>query len=209
MSQSPQIDVHALWGYVTQQVKNQITLPSLWRALEAARPLTLEGDQLIIGFGAADAHQSGLLETTQNRNVIEQVMSAATRRQLRLRIIPGDTLADWELAKQKDVESALLQQQAKRHFLRPSEAAPSWDAVAEQLVRRFQDTPHRVYTSVQGRYLQEALAILAEAYARLMPDPPTDGDERNFSRALDRVSERTGVPASQVALMVYERVGKR
>ena len=41
---TPQIDLNALWKYVTDQVKQRTTLPSLWRSMEGARPLTIEND---------------------------------------------------------------------------------------------------------------------------------------------------------------------
>jgi hypothetical protein len=77
--------------------------------------------------------------------------------------------------------------------------------VAEQLVRKYSATPNRGLSSVQGRYLHEAVDTLAEAYTRLMPEPPTEADERAYSRALDRVSERAMVPSSLIAQMVWAR----
>src|SRR4051795_11841041 len=91
-----------MWKYVTDQVKDKISLPALWRAMEAAKPLTLNGDDLILGFDPAEMHQSGLITDDRHRHIIEQLIEAATRRRLRVRIIPGQTLADWELAQQTE-----------------------------------------------------------------------------------------------------------
>ena len=49
-------------------------------------------------------------------------------------------------------------------------------------------------------------ARLAEAYGRLMSDPPAELEERNYSRALERLAERVGVPSSLIAYLVHTRL---
>src|SRR5262245_17409503 len=103
-----QIDLNALWKYVTDQVKQRITLPALWRAMESARPIALEDDQLILGYGVDTAHQGGLLLDTHHRNVIEGTLFAATRKRLSIHIINGETLAEWETIKRTQQEGVRL-----------------------------------------------------------------------------------------------------
>lgn len=205
MSQTPSIDLNALWRYVTDQIKNRITLPSLWRSMEGARPLTIENDELILGYQPGLSMQSGLMMDIQNRNAIEQVLEAATRRRLKLRVIDGDSLEDWEAYKQAQEAAKLLQQQSRAQFQAQAEAGLSWEAVSEQLVRKYSATPNRGLSSVQGRYLDEAIDILVDAYGRLMPETPSEQDERSYTRAIDRVSERAMAPASLIAQMVWAR----
>lgn len=205
MSTQPQINVAALWKYVSDHMKNQITLPSLWRALEAAVPLTIENDEFILGFAGEAAPQAGILQNNQYRNMLEQVIESATRRRLKLRFISGDTLADWEAEKARVVEAQRLQQQSREKIQREMEAGNTWDAVGESLIRKLANQAGRAFPSVQGRFLEEVVATLAEAYARLMPETPGENDERAFSRSLDRLSERLGVPAPIIAHLVYQR----
>src|SRR5438477_7372035 len=93
-------DLERFWTYVTDQTKSKISMPALWRAMEAAKPLTVHGDELILGYDPAQMHQSGLVLDHRHRNVIEQIIEGVARRRLKLRIIPGQTLEDWELARQ-------------------------------------------------------------------------------------------------------------
>src|SRR5437879_2604811 len=106
MSEPAAIDANALWKYVTEQVKREITMPSLWRCMEAARPVIVENDELVIGFSLQAADLQGLLMDTRNRNSVEQIMERATRRRIRLRVIQGDTLEDWGAEKAREVEAA-------------------------------------------------------------------------------------------------------
>src|SRR5205807_5032293 len=140
------------------QVKAKFSMPARWRAMEAATPLTLNGDELILGYDPGEMHQSGLILDHRHRNVIEQIIEAASHRRLKLRVIPGQTLEDWNLAQQTEIEGARLQQQAREQFLKTAEAGQTWEAVGEQLVRRFAGIPHRGLTSVQGRFLSDAVS---------------------------------------------------
>lgn len=205
MSQTPSIDLNALWKYVTDRVKAQVTMPGLWRAMEAAKPVALDGDLLVMGFGPSEGHQGGLLMDHRHKNMIEQVLEQATRKRLRLHVMAGETLEEWEAYKAAQVEAVKLQQQAKQQFQAEAEAGQSWEAVGEQLIRRFSGMTNRGLASVQARFLDDAIDTLAEAYGRLMPADPDEHAERNYSRALERVSERVGVPAAMIGQLVIAK----
>jgi hypothetical protein len=202
---APNIDLNALWNYVTAQVKGQITLPSLWRSMEAAKPLAVDGDILVLGYPAAEAHQMGLLLDNRHRNVIEQCLEQATRVRLKIHPLAAETVAEWEAHKTAQAEGVRLQQQAREQFQQRAEAGQTWDAVGEQLVRRFSALQNRGLASVQGRYLEDSLDVLAEAFGRLMPADADENTERGYSRVLDRIAERVNVPAALIAQMVLAR----
>jgi len=207
MSQAPNIDLNALWRYVTDQVKAQVTLPGLWRSMEAAHPLALENDELILGFSVSTSHQKGLLIDSRHRNVIEQVLQAATRKRLAIRLIDGETVEDWETYKLNQTEAQRLQAETRRQLQTKIESGGTWDAVGEQLVRAFAALTNRNLASVQARYLDQAVTTLAEAYGRLMSETPTELEERSYARVLERVSERAGVSSSLIAYFVLRRMG--
>lgn len=202
------IDVRQLWTYVTQQVKNEIVMPSLWRALEAAVPITVEGEELVIGFSGSGSEHVGQLLSNQNRLKIEQVLTNATRLKLRIRVIEGSTMADWNTVKQSDAAATQMQAQNIKKHQEVVAAGTTWDAVGEQVVRKFGSMPNRSLTGVQGRFLIEAVAILADAYARLMPETPSEQDERAYGRTLERVAERSAVPGAMIAYLVLQKLGK-
>jgi hypothetical protein len=207
MSGQPSVDLNALWKYVTDKVKAQITLPGLWRAMEAAKPLVLDDDTLVLGFSGEDTYQAGQLMDHRHKNLIEQVLESATRKRLKIHPMAADSPADWEAYKQSQVEGQKLTQQHKEQFRKDAEAGESWEAVSELLVRRFSTLQNRGLASVQGKFLEEAVAALTEAYGRLMPEHPDEQDEREYSRALERVAERVMVPSAAIAQLVLARRG--
>lgn len=206
MSTQPQVNVAALWKYVADQMKNQEMRPSLWQALEAARPLTIENDEFIVGFTGEAAPQAGILNEKRYRNMMEQLLESATRRRLRLRYISGDTPQDWEAEKARMAESARLNAQTRQKIHEEQQAGTSWEAVTENLIRQWGELPGRSFSSVQGRFLEKAIEGLAEAYGRLMPANPSEADERTYSRALERIGDRIGVPAAVIGFHVHLRL---
>ncbi|MFN3652518.1 MAG: hypothetical protein ACK47B_23320 [Armatimonadota bacterium] len=206
MSQPPQVDLNVLWRYVTDQMKARVSLPALWRALEAARPLTIENDELVLGYVVTEMHRSGLLLDNRHRNLIEQLIQHAVKRPLRIHVFQGETLEDWAVHKQNREEAARLTAQSHQQRVQKAEQGKTWEAVAEQVTRKFSETPNRSLPSIQGRLLEELLAMLAEAYTRLMPEKPTEQDERSYSRVLDRVAERTGTSSAIIGYLVHLRV---
>jgi hypothetical protein len=205
MSVQPSVDLNALWKYVTDKVKQQLTVPALWRAMEAAKPLMLDDDVLVLGFAPMEAHQAGLLMDTRHKNLIEQVLESATRKRLLIHAMAAESPAEWEAQKAARVEGQKLQEQAREQFRKDAEAGDTWEAVSEQLVRKFGGLQNRGLASVQAVFLDEAVAALAEAYGRLMPELPDEHAERAYSRALERVSERVLVPSASIGQLVIAR----
>src|SRR5438105_1198089 len=54
-------EVERLWRGTLEKVKVRLVLPAVWRAMEAARPLVIDGDQLVVGFPPSRSHEGGLL----------------------------------------------------------------------------------------------------------------------------------------------------
>jgi hypothetical protein len=68
--------------------------------------------------------------------------------------------------------------------------------------------PNRMLTAVQGKFLVEAVDILADGYTRIMPEAPSEQEERAYGRVLDRVAERAAVPGAMIAYLVLQKLGK-
>jgi hypothetical protein len=206
MTQPAQIDVQALWKWVVAQIKARTHSPGLWRSLEAATPIVVDDDRVVIGYGSGVSHLKSLLLDTRTRNTIEQLFEAGTKRRLRLYIIEGETREDWEAQKAHAIEAERLQQQTRTELIEKAQRSETWEEVGEQLVRRLSTVPNRALPTAQARYLMDAIEQLAEAHQRLMPDSPTELQERGFSRAIERLAERIGTPATVIAYLVYQRL---
>ena len=59
-------------------------------------------------------------------------------------------------------------------------------------------SPDAIFGYIQNR-------ALSDAAKRLMPDPPTEVDQRALARVLDKVADRAGVPAPMIAFLLRQR----
>lgn len=207
MAQTPSVDLNALWKWVTDQIKAETHLPNFWRALEAAVPITLENrDELVVGLPDNASDMAGQLTESRNRNMIEQALERGTRVRIRLRVIHGTTMDDWNHEKQVVVEAARLQAMSAAKYRQETSRGDTWENVGEQLIREYNAQKNRGLTCVQATFLEHAVDVLAESYRRLMPEKPGEMDERNYSRTLDRMVERVGVPAVVIGYLVNQRL---
>jgi hypothetical protein len=201
-------EAQRLWRGALEKVKVRLVVPGVWRAMEAARPLLVEGDTLVLGFPASVAHEGGLLRDTKNSNIIERALEEEAGRPLRLRFIEGDTLEDWQAYQRRDAEAAAMQKAAQERRRRESSVEQGWDAISERLIRRYAEMPMRQLPQMQALYLEEAVSILTEAARRLLGENATEVDHRSFARVLDKVADRAQVPAAFVAWLVRQKSGE-
>jgi len=190
-----------------EKVKVRLVLPGVWRAMEAARPLVIDGDYLVLGYPPSVAHEGGLLRDSKNSNVIERALEEEAGRPLRLRLIEGETMDDWLAYQRRDEEAAALQRTAQERRRREASVEQGWDAITERLTRRFAEMPMRQLPQVQALYLEEAVSVLAEAARRLLGDNAAEVDHRSFARVLEKVADRAQVPAAFVAWLVRQKSG--
>jgi hypothetical protein len=60
---------------------------------------------------------------------------------------------------------------------------------------------------VQAEFLAYCVGELAQDYASLMGETPSEPDLRSYARVLDRIADRTGVPAAMVGYLVLQKRG--
>ncbi|MBI3910088.1 MAG: hypothetical protein HY320_04040 [Armatimonadetes bacterium] len=197
-----------LWHQLTEHVKAILNMPSLWRALEAAQPIALEGGYFVIGYRPPEAYQRGLLLESYHRGIIEKTLGSLVGAPVELRVIEGTEIKDWETVKEMERAAATLRREAQARQERTETASTSWDRIGEQLARRYASMAHRTLPAVQATYVASCVETLAEACRQLMPatGDPTESDLRFYSRVLERVAERADVPASLLAYLVRERL---
>ena len=119
------------------------------------------------------------------------------------RIIDGVTVADWEMAKRKDVEVRRLQQQAIDRAKAEMKSETSWESVYEGLTRKNAGILNKSLPQNRAKFYIEAVELVEEA---LRTSPITSElDERNFARVLERVAQYADVPSVLVAQAVLEK----
>jgi hypothetical protein len=199
-------DPKAIWGQVTEAVKQRLVMPSLWRAMERGVPLLINGNELVIGYAVEQTTDSHLVMDTRYKNVIEQCIAASAPQPLVLRAIVGTTLEDWEQILEVEREAVRMRAAGRQEAVARSTDA-TWDGVWDQLGRRYSTLSSRQSPALQGEFLDYCVDELAKAYPKLMGSAgePPEAEVRNYGRVLDRIADRTAVPAPLIAYLVCAR----
>ena len=189
-----------LWANCVDRLKDRINNRSFWEALEATHAITIENDNLIIGIDAENFNHSSHILQVSTLNTVHNTIEEVFNKPLKLKLVEGATLADWEAYKAREARLAASKQVATEKVVSaPSTASDSWEGVYEQLSRLFAQASHRSLPQGKARYANEALYLLVEAMDTIYPEPPDESAERNLARAIDRIAASADIPASVIA----------
>lgn len=203
-----EINVRQLWDKVVNEVKLRVIHPTLWRTLEMAIPITIEGNQFIVGMAPGTLHMSGHMTSSEHKNAIERAIAQFSGQQLSLRVIEGSTFQDWVQVKRKDESLQALKEAAQKKREAETAVTKSWEGLLEMVGRRYASTPLRQLPQFRARYLVEMLKAISETMDELMPQGKIDElAERSLARVIEKVATLTDIPPAIIALelMRYRR----
>lgn len=199
MSQAP-VSPAEIWARTVDIVKDRVVHMSFWKALENAVGLVLEGDTFIVGLPSRVINQASYLQSAEHRNAIERALASVTGRQLRLRVIEGECLADWENLKKREQRVRAMQDAAYSRSQQRTAVAQSWDEVLEGVARAWSACDLRALPQTKARYVRAMVEYLQDAMRRLCPDGPDEAAERHIAKVIDRIATNSECPATVVAL---------
>jgi hypothetical protein len=93
-----------------------------------------------------------------------------------------------------------LSEQGTRKRESENRVYSNWEAVYEQVGRKFAETPGRSLASNRARYLNEMIAFVRDALTRLPVE--TEADERQLNRIIERIATNVDAPAAVVAWLI-------
>lgn len=189
-----------LWPKVVDRVKDRVNSRSLWETMEKTVGIAIENGTLIVGLNSRVFNEAGHMTTSEHRNAIESAASALAGTPLKLRIIEGDSLADWLATQKRDERVAALREATYARRDKQEAASQNWDQLYDYATRTYSQLAMRQLPQMKARYLTDMLYVLAEAMATLYPDNPDDNTERLFARVIDKVAANADVPPALVAL---------
>jgi hypothetical protein len=189
-----------LWSQTVDRVKDRTNNRSLWETMEKAVGIAVENGNLIVGLNARLFNEAGHLTTSEHRNAIELVASQLAGEPLKLRVIEGDTFADWENTKIRDARVTAMREETYVKRDRQAAASQGWDSMYEYVARAFSSVQYRQLPQSKARYLTDMLYVLADAMNQNYPDNPDEQTARMLARVLDRVAQYAEVPPTIVAL---------
>lgn len=202
------VDIEQVWLQASERAKDKIIQPTLWRAVEIARPVTIDGDFFVVGFGTGQLHMAGHLTSAENRNILEAGIYAATGKKLRLAVIDGTDIADWNNYKARQKAAEAQRQKTMQRAAKEMETARTWDGVFEQLGRAYASLHLRQLPQMRGKYIDFALELISTAMDELYDEQNADeATQRSLARVIDRVGVLTEVPPAIIAveLMRFRR----
>jgi len=229
--------LRALLEEIKRRIKSVENNQPLYRALDAAVPIVMDGRVVVVGLDAQHAFDLSTFNSGDNAPVIRKVLSAVANKPLELLVIEGTTLEDYdqhqqreaaaEEARRKVVESAEVQNLTGM----PAEALPESDEVADDdrfdpssetsstrlllmlnrhLHVRYRATRNRTSPTVRARFMLDALAELELTVARVYELEDSEVmRERQIARAIDRLADLVNIDGMVVALEFERHRGNR
>lgn len=215
----------ALWDEIRRRVKQAGEInPPLWRALDAARPITLDGLTLVVGLGPDDAHEGSHFDGGENRAQLNEVLATVGNKPLDFCWIEGTNILDYEHWKARQEAAEAYRKQYESGGGRrvadgesEDEVSEEDDAAEEQSIQRlvlgFNRELHVRYRNISQRSQTFAKALFIQScYPELLVLEQTiweqEGREelklRQMSRAIDRLGDLLRVDPLLIALE-YER----
>ena len=94
--------IDEIWAKAFEKVRGGLAAPTVWLAMQAARPLTIDGSDFVVAVPPADKYLASSLQDAQAEAAIEEALQAASGRVLALQVVVGTSLADWEAQKPAD-----------------------------------------------------------------------------------------------------------
>jgi len=191
-----------IWGMVFELIRKAFPNPTIWLAMRAVKPLTIDGNYFIAALSEQDEYMASSLLDHQTSTAIEDALQQITGRILAFRLIKGETLADWELEKAQESVSPTPEPvpttQEKSVPIPPQSSAdsgrvvsPTWEKLTERLNLGYKSAPFVKYPHGQAQFVLSAVKSISDTMDLLLPPPGGQRDDAQ-ERALAKVIERLG-----------------
>lgn len=199
------MDIYDAWNDSLEEIKRQVTGVNTWTALNMAVPVALEDGVFVLGLPRQETALIGHLRMAGTQRVIESELSKRLGSNVRLDLIEGITINDWEAKKRRDAEAEKVRARDSERYTHERMSAQAWEEVYESLSREYAATQNKAMPQFKADLLERCVRICAEAVGARELD---DAEHRNFARCLDRIGQYCDVPSAIVARLVLERTGK-
>ena len=217
-----------MWDQVFARVQRAVNVPMLWLAMQAARPVTIDGSFFVLGLAKDQWYLAVNLETFENVSAIEDALRDVSGRILALRLIEGTTLADWQAARNNDIptlefESAPLDfapPDFAASFAAPSvgggggpvslppeaprEVYPTWEKLGERFSPMYKVAPGVRYPHGQARFVLDVVKYISDTMDVLMPGGQGDDhNEKMLSKTMERLSSTVNLDPIFLSLELF------
>lgn len=143
--------IDEIWAKAFEQVRSGLAEPTVWLAMQAARPVTIDGSDFVVAVPPADKYLASSLQAAQAAATIEEALETVSGRVLALQVVVGTSLADWEAQKtpalswdENDGEDAAAPPPAffrSEYSAAPAEPAPAPPPAAQTMTMKSAPRP--------------------------------------------------------------------
>jgi len=204
MSEITPKQAHQIWLQAAERVKDRVIAPTLYRALEVAVGITVDGDEFILGFANQDIPMAGHLRSAQHRAIIDQCVSEVFKQKVRVRIIEGTTLEDYEHYKQQVQARAATQTTVSAQRERERQVLMAWDEVAEQITRTYAKLHLRNLPQARAEFMWAAFKTINEAVDRMGYNENSEEiQKRAVARVFEKFATVVEVPSTMLAFQFF------
>lgn len=203
-----------LWGRLKPLIRNRMSFtPDAWRSVEAAVPIVLEGDTLVLGLAPENEALRSHLETRIVFSLIRQLVKEVTGKEVEVILVIGTTEEDWQRYKtRQEYLRQLSERTAETTGIRAVEMAErDWRWLTSQVSQAYATLHQRQYDYVKAQFLldwAEKIADFEEEYLSRHP-----GKQEEMVKELERLTQRlagmVNMTPSMVAIEIERTRRKR
>ncbi len=205
MSEITQKQAQQIWFQASERVKDRVIAPTLYRALEAAVGIAIEGDEFIIGFANQDIPLAGHLRSAQHRAIIDQCVSEIYKHKVRVKIIEGSTYEDYARYKEQQQTRVITQTTISAQREKERQIIVAWNDVAEKITRQYAKLHMRNFPQMRAEFLWSAFKILNEAVDRMNYNDDSDEiQKRALARVFEKFATVVEVPSTMLAFEFFK-----
>lgn len=205
------VSVTELWERVKPLLRQRITFtPDVWRSVEAAIPITVDGTTLVLGLAEENEPLRAHLETSSMMALIREIVLELTGSEMEVAIVMGTTESDWQRYKSR--QAYLLQlvgHTAETAAQQMKERDWSW--LSSQVTHAYTHLPHRQYDYVKAQFLLDWVDKIADFAQDYLSHHPQKQEEvvRELERLSQRMSGMLNLSATVVGLEIERALRAR
>lgn len=211
--------LNEIWARVFDRVRRDINVATVWLAMQAVKPLAIDGHYFVAAL-PADMKFLGInLQTGEVSIAIEEALQREIGRVLAFKLIEGETLEDWEVEKNSSatpIPEPIAQipppTAARAMDSEPSQSyAPradrpvfqTWEALSDELVHGIKSARLMKYPQGQAAYITGAIEKISDTMDMLLPatgQPRDESQERTLAKTIDRLGSVVNLDPLFIAL---------
>jgi hypothetical protein len=210
LSETIPTDAGEIWARTFSIVRRDVDVPTVWLAMQAVKPLVLEGNRFVAALPSDQQYLAMNLESHEYAMAIEDALRQVTGHPIAFHLIEGSSLSDWESLKALSQEGNRVAAAAHSAAPPPERFRPdpgpgpgpspasrpsafvgdilSWEKLNERIAVEARTFPNMKFPHGQALFLLHAVQLISAAMDQFMPAGHSDIiADRQLNKAIERL----------------------